>query len=172
MDNKLVTLAEALVCRANLMARRCEGSEESELFRQLAIHLSASLLATREACKERDSLNQQVVNLAVENELLKESVEHAAGCIRAAEAEGLIDALGEKDGERLADLIHRRLCHAYLEVATTATDAAIANIQAQGVDMAINHLTNKFEGTGQIGVPVMALEWLAAELRKEAGNAN
>ena len=47
-----------------------------------------------------------------------------------------------------------------------ATDAAIANIKAQGVDIAINHLTNKFEGTGQIGVPVMALEWLATELRK------
>lgn len=53
---------------------------------------------------------------------------------------------------------------------TPATDSAIENIQAQGVDMAINHLTNKFEGTGQIGVPVMALEWLAAELRKDPNN--
>ncbi|EDT9219359.1 hypothetical protein AHZ37_001691 [Salmonella enterica subsp. indica] len=49
---------------------------------------------------------------------------------------------------------------------TPATDAFLAEVRAQGVDAAIDHLSKKFEGTGHIGVPVMALEWLAQELRK------
>lgn len=51
---------------------------------------------------------------------------------------------------------------------TPATDAAIANIQAQGVDAAIERLIQKFEGTGHIGVPVMVLEHFAAQLRQGA----
>ncbi|MDU7352880.1 MAG: hypothetical protein E7L22_18460 [Citrobacter freundii] len=51
---------------------------------------------------------------------------------------------------------------------TPATDAFLANVRAQGVDVAIEHLSKKFAGTGHIGVPVMALEWLAQELRKGA----
>lgn len=51
---------------------------------------------------------------------------------------------------------------------TPATDAFLAEVRAQGVDAAIEHLHKKFEGTGQIGVPVMTLEWLAQELRKGA----
>lgn len=53
-------------------------------------------------------------------------------------------------------------------IKTPATDAFLAEVRAQGVDVAIEHLINKFEGTGRIGVPVMALEWLAKELRKGA----
>ncbi|MEG5539269.1 hypothetical protein UXP19_00100 [Enterobacter hormaechei] len=49
---------------------------------------------------------------------------------------------------------------------TPATDAFLAEVRAQGVDVAIEHLINKFEGTGRIGVPVIALEWLSKELRK------
>ena len=49
-----------------------------------------------------------------------------------------------------------------------ATDAFLAEVRAQGVDAAIDHLSKKFEGTGHVGVPVMALEWLAQELRKGA----
>ncbi|HAW1332722.1 TPA: hypothetical protein JLM01_004361 [Escherichia coli] len=51
-------------------------------------------------------------------------------------------------------------------IETPATDAFLAEVRAQGVDAAIEHLHKKFEGTGHIGVPVMALEYLAAELRK------
>lgn len=51
---------------------------------------------------------------------------------------------------------------------TPATDAFLAEVRAQGVDVAIEYLINKFEGTGRIGLPVMALEWLAQELRKGA----
>lgn len=49
---------------------------------------------------------------------------------------------------------------------TPNTDAWVNEQRAVGVDSAIEHLVNKFEGTGHIGVPVMALEWLAQELRK------
>ncbi|HIB3268129.1 hypothetical protein [Citrobacter sp. FDAARGOS_156] len=51
---------------------------------------------------------------------------------------------------------------------TPATDAFLAEVRAQGVDAAIDHLSKKFEVTGHIGVPVMALEWLAQEIRKGA----
>lgn len=51
---------------------------------------------------------------------------------------------------------------------TPATDAFLAEVRAQGVDAAIEHLSKKFEGTGHIGVPVMAMEWLAQEIRKGA----
>ncbi|MEG2664313.1 MAG: hypothetical protein RSE33_16170 [Hafnia sp.] len=51
---------------------------------------------------------------------------------------------------------------------TPTSDAFLAEVRAQGVDAAIEHLSKKFEGTGHIGVPVMALEWLAQELRKGA----
>ncbi len=52
------------------------------------------------------------------------------------------------------------------DIETTATDAAIASLRAEGVEMAIQHLHSKFEGTGRIGVPVMTLEHLAAQLRQ------
>lgn len=54
----------------------------------------------------------------------------------------------------------------YIMNKTPSTDSFLAEVRAQGVDVAIEHLINKFEGTGRIGVPVMALEWLAKELRK------
>lgn len=49
---------------------------------------------------------------------------------------------------------------------TPATDAFLAEVRAQGVDAAIEHLINKFQSTGHIGVPVMALEHFADQLRK------
>lgn len=52
---------------------------------------------------------------------------------------------------------------------TPATDAYLNAVRAEGVDKAIEHLHNKFTSTGHVGVPVMALEWLATQLR--SGNA-
>ena len=54
------------------------------------------------------------------------------------------------------------------KVETPATDAFLAEVRAQGVDAAIEHISKKFEGTGHLGVPIMALEWLEQELRKGA----
>lgn len=53
-------------------------------------------------------------------------------------------------------------------IGTPATNAFLAEVRASGVDAAIEHLNKKFAGTGHTGVPVMALEWLAQELRKGA----
>lgn len=53
-------------------------------------------------------------------------------------------------------------------IGTPATDTFLAEVRAQGVDSAIEHLHKKFEGTGNIGVPVMALEYFAAQIRKGA----
>ncbi|MFQ3495293.1 hypothetical protein P9430_22495 [Citrobacter freundii] len=79
----------------------------------------------------------------------------------------------DADGEQMDALI--RLCDAQATIydtlvmcETPATDAFLAEVRAQGVDAAIEHLSKKFESTGHIGVPVMALEWLAQELRKGA----
>ncbi|MCL6324015.1 hypothetical protein [Pectobacterium polaris] len=85
-------------------------------------------------------LNQQRDVLVAESVGLKGSVDHAAGCIHAAEVEGLIDALENRDGDRLADLIHRRLCHAHLAVETPATDEAMREIMAQGVEKYAEHI--------------------------------
>lgn len=51
---------------------------------------------------------------------------------------------------------------------TPATSSAIAALRAEGVEMAVSHLIEKFNGTG-IGVPVMALEHLARQLRESKG---
>lgn len=56
------------------------------------------------------------------------------------------------------------------EIDTPATDAARASLRAEGVDMAVSHLIEKFNGTG-IGVPVMALEHLARQLRESKGES-
>ncbi|EFE8059341.1 TPA: ead/Ea22-like family protein [Escherichia coli] len=121
-------------------------------------------------------LEARCAALAAENAALKDSVEHAAGCIAAAEAEGLIDALAEKDGERLADLIHRRLCHSHLPVETPATDAFLAEVRAHGVEMlAKNHqsIVNALKGDSLFSdgeyrhaAIVSAAVYFAAELRK------
>lgn len=51
-------------------------------------------------------------------------------------------------------------------IKTPATDAFLAEVRASGVDAAVEHLNKKFEITGHLGVPVMALEWLAQKIRK------
>lgn len=57
------------------------------------------------------------------------------------------------------------------EIETPATDAFTRELMAKGVDMAVSHIHKKFEGTGQIGVPVMALEWLAKNIRAGGNDA-
>lgn len=43
-------------------------------------------------------------------------------------------------------------------------DLARDKYRAEGIAASINHLLNKFEGTGMIGVPVMSLQWLLKEI--------
>ena len=110
--------------------------------------------------------------LAAENAALKDSVDHAAGCIHAAEVEGLEDALESHDGERLADLVHRRLCHAHMPVDTPATDAYLNSVRAEGVEALAKILqamidAGDFAGDeiGAIAGAVDAGNYHAAQLR-------
>ncbi|QMR74664.1 hypothetical protein [Enterobacter sp. RHBSTW-00175] len=120
---------------------------------------SASLDA---AIKTGNMLADQNAQLAAENEGMKEwsPNPHSASMFEAIEkAEELMD-----DG--MPELAMIEAFEILKMKRTPATDAFLAEVRAQGVDAAIEHLLNKFEGTGHIGVPVMALEWLAQELRK------
>ncbi|BBL31240.1 hypothetical protein [Pantoea ananatis] len=43
-------------------------------------------------------------------------------------------------------------------------DLARDKYRAEGIAASINHLMNKFEGIGMIGIPVMSLQWLLKEI--------
>lgn len=90
-----------------------------------------------------------------------------------AEGEARCAALAAEKEKFAVECAATKIAIAYLKsgrhdftLNTPATEAFLAEVRAQGVDIAIEHLINKFEGAGRIGVPVMALEWLAKELRK------
>jgi len=85
----------------------------------------------------------------------------------AAEIAGLKAAIGATiRWQQSTDPENVESVRMLVDIKAPATDAFLAEVRAQGVDIAIEHLINKFEGAGRIGVPVMALEWLAKELRK------
>ncbi|CAI1818054.1 Uncharacterised protein [Serratia quinivorans] len=107
----------------------------------MSARINDELAPTYEALTaERDAL-------AVENAALKSSVDLIATAYTEGEPAGF-----EIDRAR--------------NIETPATDAALAAIEARGVEKAIAHLLNKFEGTGQIGWPVMALESLAKQMQE------
>lgn len=113
----------------------------------------ATLFSELEGVKaERDAL-------AVENAALKES---SADLRRQA-------FNGCRNSHNCGPFQYSDLCESIIEATKTetpATDAALAAIQAQGVEKAIERLMNMFASTGHIGIPVMALECLAKELRE------
>jgi hypothetical protein len=125
-----------------------DGLTMSQLAERNAEHVTtiAALL------KERDGLKQKCDGLAAENACQKQGIEEIADSFETGTDGALATAVDEA-----------------VSLSTPVTDAVLKRIQAQGVDMAIEHLLKKFELTGRIGVPVMALEWLAKELRKESG---
>lgn len=102
--------------------------------------------------KERDAL-------AVDNSVLKSSIANTQGAIELASS--------AVNDDRRGDVFRDILTAIYTKTAveTQATDAAIANIQAQGVDRLADHLS---------GLNVMASETsvreFASQLRKETGN--
>lgn len=108
------------------------------------------------------ALEARCAALAAENALLKKS-EPAPFSKLMMEALDVYQA-GADEVPELAMLSAYKKLRDGLK--TPATDAFLAELRAQGVDVAIEHLINKFEGTGRIGVPVIALEWLSKELRK------
>ena len=90
-----------------------------------------------------------------------------------AEADAMCAALAAEKEKFAVECAATKIAIAYLKsgrhdftLNTPATEAFLAEVRASGVDASIEHLIKKFEGTGHIGVPVMALEWLAQKLRK------
>ncbi|MCM7404456.1 hypothetical protein [Enterobacter cloacae] len=148
-------------------------------YEELELKLAESQREFRAADATIENLQMQIEKLAAENAGLKDFVKT---CFRAA-ADGAsldgadIQELGERLGlfgrETYQPALHGYICGheagedtVYVMKKTPATDAFLAEVRAQGVNVAIEHLINKFEGTGRIGVPVIALEWLSKELRK------
>lgn len=116
-------------------------------FGELESKLETALRECRSAGITIDNLEAKCAALAAENAALKKSdVEFNEYCRHECEDVGdtWVDDFTE----------------------TPATDAFLAEVRASGVDAAIEHLHKKFGGTGHIGVSVMALEWLAQEIRK------
>nr|WP_314590027.1 hypothetical protein [uncultured Serratia sp.] len=120
----------------------------------------ATLFSELESVKaDRDAQQKRADALAVENAGLKES---AADLRKQA-------FNGRRNSHNCGPFQYSDLCESIIEstkVETPATSAALAAIEARGVEKAIDLLLNKFSGTGHIGVPVMALESLAVELRE------
>ncbi|EKS6166882.1 hypothetical protein ACGGX0_000774 [Salmonella enterica] len=103
-------------------------------------------------------LEEKCAALAAENELARKAVQ------------SFCDVVGDNT-EVISEEVGRDGVLVILEAMKAtgnmpATDAFLAEVRASGVDAAIEHLHKKFGGTGHIGVPVMALEWLAQEIRK------
>lgn len=125
---------------------------------ELAAHLANAESKCRELAAECAGMKQ------LASEAYDEMVSHH-------DTDGLYSL--DADGEQMDALI--RLCDAQATIydtlvmcETPETDTFLAEMRAQGVDSAIEHLSKKFEGSGYVGVPLMALEWLAKEIRKGA----
>ena len=105
-----------------------------------------------------ENLQMQVEKLAAENVGLKAAITAVSKTSEECELNGdeLKYVVEPSEFDALTDLLDE----------TPATDTLLAEVRASGVDAAIAHLHKNFEGTGRIGVPVMALEWLAKELRQ------
>ncbi|EMK1274669.1 hypothetical protein V8M30_000253 [Serratia marcescens] len=122
---------------------------------------------------ERDAQQKRADALAVENAALKDAMhpEMIPGEVLdvfSDTAKYDHESCGPWSGSWIknADEVIRAVMGSMANTETPATDAALAAIQAQGVEKAIERLMNMFASTGHIGVPVMALEGLAKELRE------
>lgn len=126
-------------------------------YEELERQLEESQRDFRAADATIHNLELKVEKVVAENVELKKAAEFAtADDMWIEQTDGMLDY---RYVDWYADVLRSAM-------ETPATDAFLAEVRAQGVDIAIEHLINKFEGTGRIGVPVMALEWLAKELRK------
>ncbi|MBT2045175.1 hypothetical protein KKZ48_09500 [Enterobacter hormaechei subsp. xiangfangensis] len=109
-----------------------------------------------------EELEAKCAALAAENVGLKEwsPNPHSASMFEAIEkAEKLMD-----DG--MPELAMVEAFEILKMQHTPATDAFLAEVRAQGVDAAIEHLNKIFGSKEDTGEQVRALEWLAQALRK------
>ena len=135
----------------------------------LAADNEKAMEAMRQADAAVKLAHEKFSAMAAENARLKDGILQASEDMEAHHDDCALFSY-DADGEQMDALL--RLCDAQDSIAslgnveTPATDAFLAEVRAQGVDAAIEHLINKFQSTGHIGVPVMALEHFADQLRK------
>lgn len=139
----------------------------AQLISDLATQLEVQFARSNALAAENAALKQIVDSVT---DLSNEPQYHAEGMGCGLEDRGIT---GRYDACRYGwdeamERIYGEVIPCAEEIAFPETSAFLAEVRAQGVDVAIEHLHKKFEGTGQIGVPVIALEWLAQELRKGA----
>lgn len=123
----------------------------------MAVQLANAESKCRELAAENEKQQTHSEAMAVDNAALREVVERVVNQFAMS---------GISPEEKSVNPAKSLMFDAKSALFMPATDAFLAEVRAQGVDAAIEHLHKKFEGTGQIGVPVMTLEWLAQELRK------
>ena len=140
-----------------------EWDERRNCYAQFGIHLAYKAFMAAEGAAEQKltDLAVQLANaeskyreLAAENAAIKVMNDCLSEELRGYESDGSFE------GPKMHLL--------WWKVETPVTDSFLAEVRSSGVDAAIDHLSKKFEGTGRIGVSVMALEWLAQEIRKGA----
>lgn len=102
------------------------------------------------------ALNAECDALAAENAVRGEIIERLIGQYSAAGYHAVQNSLNPAQS---------LLFDAMQALKQPATDAYLKSVLAEGVEKAIEHLHDRFDSTGHIGVPVMALESLAAKLR-------
>lgn len=131
----------------------------AQLMNELATRLDVTSVALCESMEQRRNLTAENLALRTPENWLKHSDTGNA-------AVAIADGNGETEEASL--LAGMKAIIACIE--SPETEAVMAEVRASGVDAAIEHLHKKFEGTGSIGLPVMALEWLAHQLRQGAAS--
>lgn len=167
MTNK----TKELVAAGHALAKELHCAESAALVRELATQLDVQYVRAEESQREfrsaditMQNLEAKCEKLAAENAGLKAAHPQPFGPVMMKALDAYEKHQDEVPETGMLDAFF--ILRDSILVDTTATDAFLAEVRAQGVDVAIEHLINKFEGTGRIGVPVMAMEWLAQELRK------
>ncbi|ECF6953732.1 hypothetical protein XY22_05055 [Salmonella enterica subsp. enterica] len=165
MGSNIIELAKLGHERAAELKASCGAVDVrslAQLMSDLATQLEVQFVRSTNMAVQlanAESKCRELATVVAENAALKKAAEFAtAPDMWIEQADGMLDY---------------RYCEWYVDVLKAAmetqeTDAYLAEVRAQGVDAAIDHLSKKFEGTGHIGVPVIALEWLAQEIRKGA----
>lgn len=122
-----------------------------------AQYLTRKLNEGAKAKAEVASLSQRVVTMAAESAGLKELIDQHANCFAVC-PNCSHEQLSETD-----DIVAL-----YRSLETPATDASIANIHAQGVDMAITVIKTMMSATAPAHHAIGMLKAQAAQLRKES----
>lgn len=104
-------------------------------------------------CPDGVDLQDHLKALVAENMALKSAIQTHSESVHFCEVCGKDDPCSTDD-----------VCYALSE--TPTTDGILRAAEARGVDKAIEHLLTKFACTGHVGVPAMALEYLAKQLRE------